>query len=140
MAATINKEDILLEDPLGINAVELPTSPVEYKVEEPVKEESPEKAPGIELKEPIEFEGKTISFISTDFSRLSGKDLKQIAKEYKMRFRPPPGESFLLDSSYLILCFARINEVDEAFFDRVDGRTYLGLTEGFKLGLSGLGN
>jgi hypothetical protein len=91
--------------------------------------------PGITLKKPIEFDGKTISFISTDFSRLSGKDLKAVVREYKMRFKPRDDQSYLLDTNYLLLVFARINEIDESFFDLLDGNAFLQVTEFYKLAM-----
>src|SRR5260221_4176539 len=139
MAPTINKSDILLDDPRGrVTCVYLPTPPVKEEATAEAAIEDPSAladGPGIKLKTPIEFEGKKVRFISTDFSRLKGRDLKMAAKEYKMRFKPAPGESFLLDSNYLVLVFSRINQVDEAFFDLLDGNVYLQLTEFFKLGM-----
>jgi hypothetical protein len=132
MPAKINKSDILLDDPFPA-AREIPT-PLENGENAPAAADGP----GILLKKPIEFEGKTISFISTDFSRVNGKELKAAAREYKMRFKPAPDKSFVLDSDYLILVFARINNVDESFFDLLPGDAYLQLTEFFKLGMSSL--
>jgi hypothetical protein len=89
--------------------------------------------PGFFLNPPIEYQGRTVEFISIDLSKLKGADLKAIGREFKARFKPIPGESYFLDNDYLILLFARINDLDEGFFDRLNGNAYLQLTEFYKI-------
>jgi hypothetical protein len=104
---------------------------------EPAKPESPASShgdePGFILNPPVEFQGRTVDFISIDISKLKGFDLKAIGREFKARFKPESGESYFLDNNYLILLFARINELDEGFFDRLNGVVYLQLTEFYKI-------
>ena len=89
--------------------------------------------PGFILTPPVEYQGRTVEFISIDIGKLKGSDLKAIGKEFKARFRPEPGESYFLENNYLILLFARINNLDEGFFDRLNGVVYLQLTEFYKI-------
>lgn len=89
--------------------------------------------PGFILNPPVEYQGRTVEFISIDISKLKGADLKAIGREFKARFKPDPNESYFLDNNYLILLFARINDLDEGFFDRLNGIAYLQLTEFYKL-------
>jgi hypothetical protein len=89
--------------------------------------------PGFILNPPIEFQGRTVDFISIDLTKLKGADLKAIGREFKARFKPSPGESYFLDNDYLILVFSRINDLDETFFDRLNGVAYMQLTEFYKI-------
>src|SRR6266404_5541934 len=105
--------------------------------EEPVKREPPVSKygdePGFILNPPMEYQGRNVEFISIDLSKLKGSDLKAIGREFKARFKPDPNDSYFLDNNYLILLFARINDLDEGFFDRLNGVVYLQLTEFYKI-------
>lgn len=97
--------------------------------------------PGFILTPPVEYQGRIVDFISIDIGKLKGADLKAIGREFKARFKPEPGESYFLENNYLILVFARINNLDEGFFDRLNGMVYLQLTEFYKIRMKAvLGN
>ena len=96
----------------------------------------PQDGPGVHLNPPVDYEGEQIDFISTDFSKLKGADLRQIAKEYKARFRPAADAVFFFDANYLLMMFGAINKIDPAWFDQLDGRSYLALTEFYKIGVA----
>lgn len=89
--------------------------------------------PGFILNPPVEYQGRTIEFISIDLSKLKGSDVKAIGREFKARFKPDPNEAYFLDNQYLVMLFGRINDLDEGFFDRLNGVTYLQLTEFYKI-------
>src|SRR6266481_7876013 len=110
---------------------------VDQEVLELVKPEPPASKygdePGFLLNPPVEYQGRSVEFISIDLSKLKGSDLKAIGREFKARFKPDPNDSYFLDNNYLILLFARINDLDEGFFDRLNGVVYLQLTEFYKI-------
>lgn len=97
--------------------------------------------PGITLTPPVDWDGETIDFISTDFNRLTGGDLRQVEKEFRATYHPEADAIFFLDTNYLLLLFAKINGVDVGFFNKISGANYLSLTEFYKLGVKeSLGN
>ena len=131
-------DDALPEIPEKKIAVVKPESP-ETEAEAPSSKFGDE--PGFILTPPVEYQGRLVEFISIDIGKLKGSDLKAIGKEFKARFKPDPGESYFLENNYLILLFARINDLDEGFFDRLNGVVYLQLTEFYKIRMKAiLGN
>jgi hypothetical protein len=89
--------------------------------------------PGFILNPPVQFQDRIIDFISIDLSKLSGGDLKQIEREYVARFKPDQNKSFFLHNNFLLLLWARVNDLDEAFFDKAPSTLRLQLTEFYKM-------
>src|SRR5262249_20208026 len=82
----------------------------------------------------IEYQGRTVDFICNNLSKLKGPDYRAIEREFKARFKPKPDESVFLNTNYLILLWARINDLDEGFFDIIDGTIYQQITQFYKMG------
>lgn len=89
--------------------------------------------PGFTLNPPIEYQGRLVDFISIDLSKLKGADAKAIEREFRARYKPDPNRSFFLNNQYLILLWARLNDLDEGFFEKAGMPLYLQLTEFYKM-------
>jgi hypothetical protein len=132
-------DDSVSPETPSVMDVEFPPETAPEEAEKPASKYGDE--PGFILTPPVEYQGRTVDFISIDIGKLKGADLKAIGREFKARFKPDPNESYFLDNQYLILLFARINGLDEGFFDRLNGVVYLQLTEFYKIRMKSiLGN
>lgn len=67
------------------------------------------------LSRPLEFEGKKYEFLTFDFDKLSGKDLREIRRAFDNPARPIP--VLAMDEEFLMLAAAKAAQVPYELID-----------------------
>ena len=69
------------------------------------------------LSRPLEFEGKKYEFLTFDFDKLSGKDLREIRRAFDNPARPIP--VLAMDEEFLMLAAAKAAQVPYELIDAI---------------------